>query len=91
MYTAKVEIYDDTSNYAVLKHPSRLFPGSLIQGDSIYALCIDLDKLCEELKKESYAEALDIAKEIRDDMWVRLNHYQGVLEKHEIPLPFNHI
>ena len=91
MYNANLEIYDDTSNFTVVKHPGRVLPGSLIQGDTLYSLCTDLDRLCEELKKKRHAEALNIAKDIRDYMWMRLNHYQAVLEKHEIPLPFSRI
>ena len=33
MYQADVEIYADTSNYAMMRHPGRENPGSLIQGD----------------------------------------------------------
>jgi hypothetical protein len=39
MHVEPVEIYSDTTNAAVMRHPGRHFPGLLIQGDSLYGLC----------------------------------------------------
>ncbi len=38
MKLEKVEIYSDAPNMAVMKHPGRQYPGSLIQGDSLFSL-----------------------------------------------------
>lgn len=46
MHTADVEIYSDQTNAAVLRHPGRRFPGLLVQGDSLYALCVQADDAC---------------------------------------------
>ncbi len=50
MRIEEVEIYSDETNYAVLKHPGRHFPGSLIQGDDLYHLCLLADMSCREVK-----------------------------------------
>ncbi len=91
MYKAEVEIYSDASNHAIMKHPGRNFPGSLLQGDSLYILCQDLDILLSELKKSDYEEVEEIANDLRNRLWDRLNHYQNVLLEHDIDLPFRRI
>lgn len=90
MYKAEVEIYSDASNHAIMKHPGRHYPGSLMQGDTLYILCRELDELCEEIKKGNYDDAAYCANEIRNDLWDRLNHYQSVLIEHGFDVPFKH-
>jgi hypothetical protein len=41
-----VEIYSDETNAAVMRHPERAFPGYLMQGDTLYLLCLDADEVC---------------------------------------------
>jgi len=39
MRTEVVEIYSDQANAAVIRHPSRKFPGVLVQGDTLHLSC----------------------------------------------------
>jgi hypothetical protein len=89
MRKAEVEIYDDTTNYAVLRHPDRKFPGALVQGDTLFSLCTDADELCEALRLGKSGEAAEIANNLRNALWDRLNHYQQVLDRHGLPVPFS--
>lgn len=88
MRTEQVEIYSDAVNAPVMRHPSRKFPGSLMQGDTLYILCGRLDELCKnargQLTEDDYAELNDLRNALHD----RLNHYKAVLGEHDLPLPF---
>ena len=83
-----VEIYADTTNRAVIRHPDRRFPGVLVQGDTLYSLCHDADRACQAARPtldwEAYAELHDL----RNALWSFLTHYQSVLLEHGLPLPF---
>jgi hypothetical protein len=41
-----VEIYSDAFNGAVIRHRGRRFPGTLIQGDTLFSLCFKADEIC---------------------------------------------
>ena len=88
MHKADVEIYADTTNFAVMRHPGRNFPGSLIQGDSLSILCHAADAVRRELERGDLEEAIDELEMLRELLWDRLKHYQAVLEDHQLELPF---
>ena len=88
MKKEEVEIYSDTSNYAVMKHPGREYPGSLVQGDSLYSLCKMADEVSELINNKNISEAKEEIEELREILWERLNHYKQVLSEHKIELPF---
>ena len=89
MHIRDVEIYSDQTNAAVMRHPGRRFPGVLVQGDSLYSLCVRADNSCavarDKLDSDSYSEL----NELRNALWGYLNHYKSVLGEHQIPLPFS--
>lgn len=89
MKKEEVEIYADTSNHAIMRHPGRHYPGSLIQGDSLYILCTDLDEVLDDLKQKNYDDAYECLNEIRNGLWERLNHYKEVLVEHGMDVPFS--
>jgi hypothetical protein len=91
MRKESIEIYADTTNAAVLRHPGRKFPGVLIQGDTLYSMCQTLDHLCLKGRGKLGAEAFDELNEIRNQLWLFLNGYKATLEEHGIPLPFNEV
>jgi hypothetical protein len=89
MRTESVEIYSDETNAAVLRHPSRKFPGVLVQGDTLYGLSQRADQLCSDLRdKLSSREFADLSQ-LRNSLWSLLTHYKVVLGEHDIPLPFS--
>ena len=88
MYTAKVEILSDAINYAVMRHPDRRFPGSLVQGDSLAILCGLANEACAEAWDAGARRAFESMDELRNELQDRLNHYKAVLAEHDIDLPF---
>ena len=86
MRTESVEIYSDKTNMAVLRHPGRKFPGVLIQGDDLFALCLSADAACSGIDRSEpgYAEL----NRLRNILWTQLNHYKNVMDAHEISMPF---
>ncbi len=89
MKVQKVEVYSDTTNLVVMRHPDRKFPGALIQGDTLHALCMAADAACAAAQKAGCEDALEEMNEVRNAIWQRLNHYTEVLTEHELPLPFS--
>lgn len=87
MRSENVEILSDKTNAVVLRHPSRFFPGVLVQGDSLYALCQQADKACREIGRSS--PGYDEVNDLRNGLWAYLNHYKITLAEHGIPLPFS--
>jgi hypothetical protein len=91
MRVEPVEIYSDTTNAAVMRHPGRRFPGVLIQGDTLHSLCRRADAICAEMKALSDTDHYQEANNLRNALWSYLSHYKAVLGEHEIPLPFSEI
>jgi hypothetical protein len=87
MRTESVEILSDKTNAAVMRHPDREFPGVLIQGDSLSALCGQADRICAEIGRGSPAFAE--ANALRNTLWSYLDHYKATLGEHGIVLPFS--
>ena len=89
MRKEEVEIYSDQSNYAIMRHPGRSFPGALIQGDSLEILCTLADSVRQELDRGDLEEAKAELEALRESLWDRLQHYAAVMTEHELQLPFN--
>jgi hypothetical protein len=89
MKVEKVEIYSDASNLAVMRHPGRHLPGSLIQGDTLHSLCVSADRACEASKKAGCSDAFEEINYLRNALWERLNHYEKVLTEHGIQIPYS--
>ena len=87
MRTEMVEIYSDTTNRAIMKHPGRKFPGLLVQGDTLCSLCQDADDIAGLLSSDH--PAAEELNDLRDRLWDMLDHYRNVLEQHEMDLPFS--
>ena len=88
MYVAEVEIYADDSNQAVIRHPSRNFPGSLIQGDTLNALVSDLAEAISDLESGNAEDCRDTLQVLHEKLSDRLQHYGSVLTAHSIDLPY---
>jgi hypothetical protein len=88
MKKEEVEIYSDASNDAVMRHPGRIFPGSLIQGDSLFILRQYAKEAQDELARGNKENAEAALEELVEMLEGRLNHYEAVLKEHGIELPY---
>ncbi|MGH6877486.1 MAG: DUF6959 family protein [Rhizomicrobium sp.] len=52
MRIERVEIYSEESSRVVIRHPSRRYPGILVQGDDLASLCNAADSVCESVHAE---------------------------------------
>jgi hypothetical protein len=82
-----VEIFSDASNAAVMRHPTRKFPGVLVQGDTLHILVKDIEGILSAMPSSS--EASQDLKDIHGRLDSLLLHYKSVLLAHSMPLPFN--
>jgi hypothetical protein len=89
MHIEPVEIYSDATNRAVMRYPGRHFPGLLLQGDSLHALCVRADEACSLAKQEGCSRTFHELNELRNKLWDSLNHYKRVLTEHNFDLPFS--
>jgi hypothetical protein len=87
MHIEPVEIFSDETNAAVIRHPNRSFPGVLIQGDNLYAMCLAADDVCSKIGRSS--PAFDDANRVRNALWSYLSHYRAILTDHGLPFPFS--
>jgi len=85
----QVEIFADTSNAAVMRHPSRQFPGVLVQGDTLYSMCQAADFICARARPQLDEEVSQELNELRNQLWSLLTHYKSVLAEHDLPVPFS--
>jgi hypothetical protein len=83
----EVEIYSDATNRAVIRHPSRKYPGVLVQGDDLHRLCQLADAVCDGVGR--HHSTFHDANQLRNALWSDLDHYKTVLVEHGIPIPFN--
>jgi hypothetical protein len=88
MHVEPIEIYSDATNAAVMRHPSRRFPGVLVQGDTLSNLCSRADSLCAAIRPQIDVDNFFELNELRNDLWSLLTHYKAVLGEHAIALPF---
>ncbi len=88
METKLVEVYSDASNHAVMRHPGRRFPGSLVQGDSLFNLVSAAREVLRRASQLKDRELIESATELKDELESRLAHYEAVLVEHGLALPY---
>jgi DNA-binding GntR family transcriptional regulator len=88
MKTELVEIYSDASNLAVIRHPNRRFPGVLIQGDSLFILVEEAKEILQAVRSIRNEDLVTVVEEHLDKLKKRLDHYEEVLAKNGIELPY---
>lgn len=91
MKRVELEVYSETSNYAIVKPPGRQFPGAVVQGDSLSILCAEAKELAQRIKALNVhdEELLYLARDHQESLLSRLVHYQEVLAEHGIRLPYS--
>ena len=89
MHIEQVEIYSDQTNAAVMRHPGRRFPGVLIQGDTLNALCRRAGAACTEARSHLGIKPYEELNDLRNALWSFLSHYRQCSEsmKSRCPSP----
>jgi hypothetical protein len=90
MEKKEIIIYSHLTNIPVIQTPDRKFPGSIIQGDTLNSYFRISKEIYELLKKKDYQnpDLIDLAEDLHRSLYDRLYHYQEVLQKEEIELPY---
>ena len=88
MRVEEIEIYSDTTNSAVIRHPARKFPGILIQGDTIYSMQKTTERVLSNLDIEKNEEAYFEIKDLCEFLTALTHHYKNTLLGHKMDLPF---
>jgi len=89
MRKQEVEVFSDTVNAPVLRHPGRRFPGSLIQGDSLSVLWGLARSIRDRVAGHSDEELVGEAEELFELIHARLIGYQATLEAAGMELPYS--
>jgi hypothetical protein len=84
----ELEVFSEATNAAVIQLPERRFPGVLVQGDTLRSWEITVEKIIEALKDDDLAEARDGAVYLHETLHHQIEHYERVLAKHKIRLPY---
>ena len=91
MKKVEVEIYSQATNIPVIRMPGRKFPGSVIQGDSLMVLVGLAKEVFEKVKNSDDADLVYGALELKELLEERIEHYESVMEKSGMKLPYNRI
>ncbi len=83
------KLLDDTVNAVVVQFSQRSYPGVLIQGDTLKIILDDVIDLRAELENGSSDEAKEIAEAIHERISELLRHYEMVLGRNSIALPYS--
>lgn len=84
-----VEILDSSSNAVVAKHTDRVYPGILLQGDTLRIILDDIEELQEHLMAKDISSAEEISSALQKRFINLLSHYELVLEQHDLSLPYS--
>lgn len=82
------ELFSSATNAVIARHLGRNFPGVLIQGDTLRGILSDIEELREELESRDLEAVEGIAEALQERFIGFLRHYEEVLEKHNIELPY---
>jgi hypothetical protein len=88
MERIEAELFTDPGNDAVVRLPSRNFPGVLIQGDSLSIIRADVAEIVEACDQGDVGEAREAAAILLSNLDELLARYSAALKAHDIPIPF---
>lgn len=84
----EINILSDCSNAVVARAPGRKYPGVLLQGDSLSSILGEVDELMDRLGEGDFESARGGAQVVREWLSGVLEHYESVLDREGIPLPY---
>ena len=87
MDNKKIDMIENVVNCAVVRVEGRLYPGVVIQGDSLFSLYRSAEKLMQSVNAEDNRD-YDTAEFLRDSLMEYLSVYERVLTKNGMELPY---
>ncbi len=88
MERIEAELFTDPGNDAVVRLPSRRFPGVLIEGDSLSVIRDDVAGIVRACDQGDVAEAREEAAFLLSSLDELLARYTAALKAHDISIPF---
>ncbi|MEL6893509.1 MAG: hypothetical protein AAFP84_18095 [Actinomycetota bacterium] len=85
----EVEVLTEQHNFAVIKLPSRRYPGVVLQGDSLAILVHDLLGVREALERSDIDVAVDGLADVVERLQEVKSSYERALSAHEIKKPYS--
>lgn len=89
MEIKELEVFSEASNYGVVRMPGRQYPGCVVQGDSLSILLSYAESIRSRLAGTHDQELIDVADELVELLAGRLDHYEAVLTRHGMSLPYS--
>jgi hypothetical protein len=85
-----LEVFAEDSNLGIVRLPGRHYPGCVVQGDSLWILWSAARRIAEGVRSGMTGddEFLGAVEELYNSLLSRLLHYQGVLQREGLDLPF---
>ncbi|MBN4050333.1 hypothetical protein JYT28_01105 [Desulfobulbus sp. AH-315-M07] len=88
MNQVEMEVLGEEVNAVVIRHPSRRFPGVLIQGDTLHILSSTALLIVKALNEGSVDEALGEAQELSEVLAGHLAAYERAMRREGLALPY---
>lgn len=81
-----VKLLSEPANYAVVQLPGRAYPGVVFQGDSLHSFIADLQEAAMANDPDEKAAWLG---DVIERLTAVRAHYEAVLEREGVTLPYN--
>lgn len=75
-------------NFAVVQIPGRVFPGVVVQGDTLHGLVSRLDEMLQLLDARQLDDLSVELEDMKDQLAEALAHYEQVCADQGIELPY---
>jgi hypothetical protein len=89
MERIEIEVFSQVTNAAIVRMPTRRFPGVVIQGDSLHILYSLADTLVQLAAPHNDADLSGEAEGLRDLLAGYVASYESVLKDHGLELPYS--
>ncbi len=89
MEQIEIEVFSQATNAAVVRMPTRRFPGVVIQGDSLHILHQLAESVVRLAASHDDEDLSGEAEELRDLLARYVSSYETALKKHGIGLPYS--
>ena len=84
----QLEMWSGQVNSAVVRVPGRMFPGVVIQGDSLSILFDLAMYVTEHLPPSAHTELRGAAEELAEKLFHHITNYESVLGARGVSLPY---